>query len=68
MRAILVASGSGVGEPQLEQKRTPGVTYDPQLEQCIGFYLSFAPSDQFDGAIIPKETDALEIQNEAEPG
>ena len=35
VRAILVASGSAVGEPQLEQKRTPGGTYDPQFEQCM---------------------------------
>src|SRR5713226_6557184 len=34
-RAILVASGSFAGEPHPEQKRTPGVMYVPQLEQCI---------------------------------
>src|ERR1700687_5880764 len=35
VRAILVASGSFAGEPQPEQKRTPGAMYVPQLEQCI---------------------------------
>jgi len=35
-----VASGSLAGEPQPEQKRTPGGTYDPQFEQCIRRYLA----------------------------
>ena len=35
LRAILVISGSDAGVPQPEQKRTPGATYEPQLEQCI---------------------------------